>query len=208
MWQRLSLGSAIASCALCLASATPAYAQETPQADDPPPAPPSPSSTAPETEPEDSQPAPQSEPLPTPSGPSTGRAPETVEGRVYLRPHRSLVVLGLGLFGIAFTASAIAGGVSDRPSDRWLLAPVVGPWIDLSKRDRSVRPCGSNDDVAKSFIVASGLVQAAGLGVLVWGLLVPEIIETRVVAPKQGSTVSITPTTLAGGAGVAALGTF
>lgn len=215
MWHRLFLGSSIV--VGVLASSAGARAQESPSSDDPP-------ATAdeapPETEPAGAKPAPQTFPLPTPpSTPSpTGRAPETVPGKVYLRPHRSLVALGLGLFGVAFTASAITGGVSDRPSDRWLFAPVVGPWVDLSKRDCSARPCGSNDDVAKSFVVASGLAQAAGLGVLLWGLLTPEIIETRVEVPKGAqreprkdetrATISIVPSSFVSGAGLAALGTF
>ncbi|MBS2015876.1 MAG: hypothetical protein JST00_23515 [Deltaproteobacteria bacterium] len=156
--------------------------------------------------------APQTEPLPTPPAPPGSPAPETVPGKVILRPHRSIVLLGVGMFGSAFVASAIAGGISERPSDRWLFAPVVGPWVDLGNRDCAARPCGSNDDVAKAFVVASGMAQAAGIGVLVWGLLAPEVIETRVVAPKSSSArapeVAIVPSSWPDGVGVAALGTF
>lgn len=202
---RLFLGGALVASAVVFAPHA--------RADDTPVIAPEPTTTEaarpPAPDPESAVPAPQTEPVPTPEG---TRVPETVQGRVYLRPHRSLVLLGVTLFGVAYTSAAITGAVSDRPSDRWLLAPFVGPWIDLGQRDCVGRPCGSNDDVAKTFVIASGLAQAAGLGILVWGLLAPEVIETRVEVPKKGAgagaTLSVTPTSFVGGAGVAALGTF
>lgn len=119
-----------------------------------------------------------------------GRVPWTVAGKISLRPHRAIVTLGATIFTLAYAPAAVVGVTSDRDSDRALLAPFAGPWLALAQRDCAAQPCGSNDDVAKAFTLASGFAQAGGLAIVIWGLVVPEIIETRIETTPPPSSSS------------------
>lgn len=123
------------------------------------------------------------------------------------RPVGALIA-GLTLFAMSYAPAAYA---ASQTNDKWLYAPVVGPWIDLATRPACsaagtttvngitvalpVDPC-LGDNVAKAVIIASGAIQ--GLGALITLIALPA--HAHVVEKK----FAIVPT----GLGAAAFGTF
>lgn len=122
------------------------------------------------------------------------------------RPTGALVA-GVTLFTMAYAPSAYA---ASQTNDKWLFAPVVGPWIDLATRPACtaaaplvngqavslpIDPC-LGDNVARAMIIASGAMQ--GLGALITLIALPA--HAHVVEKK----FAIVPT----GLGAAAFGTF
>jgi len=138
-------------------------------------------------------------------------APATVEVETRNAPHKALLRLGLVLFGGAYVGSAVVGAASPRTADRYLFIPVVGPVADLLDRGCSERGCGPDDDVAKSFLVASAVVQTAGIAFAVAALFTDEV-ESKRVDPKtlaaSGERPMLAPVALPGGAGVTAITRF
>lgn len=123
------------------------------------------------------------------------------------RPVGALVA-GVTLFTMAYAPSAYVA--SQSPGDKWLFAPVVGPWVDLATRPACtasaplvngqavslpIDPC-LGDNVARAMIIASGALQ--GLGALITLIALPA--HAHVVEKK----FAIVPT----GLGAAAFGTF
>ncbi len=92
-------------------------------------------------------------------------------GRVETTRKTSMLVGGLILTGLAFLPTAYVGARSSRASDRVLLVPVAGPWIDFAGRDKCVAPRGSEnlpvdpcigETANRVGIVVSGIVQGFG----------------------------------------------
>lgn len=92
------------------------------------------------------------------------------------RPSRTLLLTGGAIFLGSYAASAIASAIVGTDGDRWLALPVAGPWIALGERQTSCGfgDCGFHEDVNLIGITASGVAQAAGLGLMLASLFVSE----------------------------------
>jgi hypothetical protein len=136
---------------------------------------------------------------------------DTSERTVEHRPNRTLLSTGVGIFVVSYGASAVAGAISDRESDKNLFIPVVGPWMDLGDRSCSTAdPCGNREDINKAMIITSGVVQGAGVLMALGSLIIPEtttVTEKRTTAKNEPS-VAVTPVSFGAGAGVGAVGRF
>src|SRR5882724_2963047 len=65
-----------------------------------------------------------------------------VEGRpvpagyhVEMRPRKGLVISGAIVFGVPYFLSLSVAASSKNDADRWLYAPLVGPFVDLGRRN-------------------------------------------------------------------------
>ena len=138
--------------------------------------------------------------------PSDSYAERTVERR----PNRTLLSTGVGILVVSYGASAVAGAISDRESDKNLFIPVVGPWLDLGNRDCGTDPCGNREDINKAMLITSGVVQGAGLLMALGSLVIPEsstVTEKRSTA-KVKPEVRVSPVSFRAGAGLGAIGRF
>lgn len=132
-------------------------------------------------------------------------------GRVESTRSTGALVGGLTSFALAYAPSAYVGSQSSM--DRALLAPVIGPWLDLANRPScstssqialaassvGVDPC-IGDTATRVALVVSGVVQ--GLGVLVTMFGLPA--HSEVGASSRSLRVAVVPTGLGG----ALVGTF
>jgi hypothetical protein len=136
------------------------------------------------------------------------------ERRIAHRPNRPLLTTGASIFVLTYGASVISGIISDRDADKKLFIPVVGPWLDLGQRDCNVAtPCGTNEDVAKAFIITSGVVQGVGVLMALGSFLIPETttVEERSSTAKakvEKPSVKVLPVSFGAGAGIGAVGRF
>jgi hypothetical protein len=121
-------------------------------------------------------------------------------------PNRPMLVTGVVVLGGTYAASAIVAAASDRKADDKLFLPVVGPWLDLKKRDCDVNDCG-NDTFNKALLIGDGALQGLGALTLVLSFVIPESTkkpwyligdEHLSVAPQVGTAVT----------GLAAFGQF
>jgi hypothetical protein len=96
---------------------------------------------------------------------------------------------------------------SDHDGDKWLYAPLAGPWIDLATRgcsnDIQTGTCGTNG-FERAALIGSGSLQALGvLGVLA-GFAIPQ--KRLVTTTGQWH---LAPASFSGrGQGIMAFGTF
>jgi hypothetical protein len=135
------------------------------------------------------------------------------------RPRRWPLIAGGVAFGVTYGASVLVAAADDeRLPTAWLNVPVFGPWIFVSKWQgfRSTVP-GSDDPLpgmatffSDIYLVADGLIQAAGLVLLTYGGLSHESVLV-VDAPTARARFRLTPvpTMLGRGApGLGLVGTF
>ncbi len=184
--------------------------QETP-APPPPPAP----KPAPKPAPVVIAPNPSSPPDSvrlTPAPRTVSRAPsipsdaEVEDIRRYsVLPNRPMMTTGFTVFAITYGASVAVGASSERPGDRYLFTPVVGPWLSLANRDCNRDPCGYDEDSNRILLVADGVLQGLGALLLVGGLFIPEKIEETRVPSRS---IKMTPISVRGGAGIGVSGLF
>jgi hypothetical protein len=121
----------------------------------------------------------------------------TIEEKV---PNAALITSGAVMLGIPLAASTVVASTSSRESDRYLYAPVVGPWMDLARRGECAGPdCGVNTTRDNVLLVANGILQGAGALQIAAGFIFP---RTKTVTRTTG--VHVTPT----GLGLAAYGSF
>lgn len=136
---------------------------------------------------------------------------DTSERTIEHRPNRTLLSTGVGIFVVSYGASAVAGAISDRDSDKNLFIPVVGPWMDLADRNCSTaEPCGNREDINKAMIITSGVVQGAGVLMALGSLIIPEtttVTDKRTTA-KTKPSVAVSPVSFGAGAGIGAVGRF
>lgn len=136
---------------------------------------------------------------------------EKTEVLPYNRP--LLVAGGITLVG-SYAASAIVGAASDQDADKRLFIPVVGPWLDMGQRACGFGDCATESDIHNVLLIGSGVAQAAGLGLMVASLFVPEETrETRSTtmkaAPPPKPEVMVLPASMGpAGAGAFAIGRF
>jgi hypothetical protein len=126
--------------------------------------------------------------------------PPADDVRVERRLMPELYVTGPILFGFTYGATvAITAGVAQKPdvgrATAYAAIPIVGPWVLL----------GSNLPTMSytAALVASGIGQAAGLGVTIAGLLVRRDVKVPTIATDK-VRVSFVPA----GGGAYAIGSF
>jgi hypothetical protein len=140
------------------------------------------------------------------------------------RPRKGLVVSGSLVFGIPYFLSLSVAASSKYDPDRWLYAPVFGPFVDLGKRKESCTTFGngtfgttttcSDDSSERFFLMADGLMQAAGATMFILGMALPQKLLVRDDAPFVGSkqspfTWAVAPRTMGrSGYGLGLAGTF
>ncbi|MGE0787572.1 MAG: hypothetical protein AB7S26_17995 [Sandaracinaceae bacterium] len=130
------------------------------------------------------------------------------------RPIWGLVASGAAVLGVfyflhAVLVSPLAGWSLDfglQPewgTFRWLgVIPLAGPWIQAA-----IKPGSWDDDGWAGYLLATGLLQAAGLAMLLVGVLVQET-ETYYADLGGGVELGVLPTVTTEGAGLMALGRF
>lgn len=140
---------------------------------------------------------------------TTEYAPPADKVRTSYSPHKGLLISGASILGSTYATSAIVGATSSNDSDRKLYIPVVGPWLDMADRSCRFGDCGAKEDMNNALLLASGVSQAAGLGLLIAGLIVqdPGRSGAQAKAPPKPE-IHVLPTSVGAGPGVGAVGTF
>jgi hypothetical protein len=121
------------------------------------------------------------------------RSSDAVEMRGYLGPGDSIpgggrvestrstgaLAAGIVVLTLAYAPTVYVGAASGQPSDRVLFAPVVGPWLDLSRRAACVEPQSSIplpvdpcivETATRAALVTSGALQGLGAVMTLIGL--------------------------------------
>ncbi len=129
-------------------------------------------------------------------------SPDLVPGR----PDPLLVTTGAVIFGVPYVFSVFGAAASNVSADKWLYAPVVGPWGDLIARLTCTSSSTCKGDIGPTALplMLSGLGQAAGVGILIKALIDPPKGH-RVATDTH---VHVVPTSYVGGAGLQAYGAF
>ena len=121
-------------------------------------------------------------------------------------PDASLLSSGAFLLGTTYAASAIVAATSQREADHKLYVPVAGPWMDLMKRERCAgRTACASETANRVLLVADGVLQGIGALQVLGAFAFPR--KFTEVVPRAGH-VHVTPTAMAGGAGITAYGAF
>jgi hypothetical protein len=115
-----------------------------------------------------------------------------------------LTMTGAVLFSIPYAASVAIAATSGVAADTWLYAPVIGPAGSLVARSTCGEPGCRGPDLGSVALplVLDSVVQAAGVGVVVYSVARPSK-----PVPAVGD-VRVLPTTYRGGAGLSAFGVF
>lgn len=159
---------------------------------------------APQPQPVYAQPA-----YPPPAQPARPAQPRTVT-----RPNLGLIVSGAVLLGVGWVANIISGlPAGDDPFDsgsepEWdafrltSIIPVAGPWIQLG-----VKPTTFAQDYWAPWLIIDGLLQLAGVTMLIVGIATPRT-QTTVAANEGGLQMALVPRVGPDQAGAALVGTF
>ncbi len=128
-----------------------------------------------------------------------------LDGKVETTRAWSALGFGAALFVGAYIPSLIVGATSS--SDHWLLAPVIGPWIDYATRDAcqvTVDPTSCFGDSAQRIgMIFDGIIQGTGFVLVLVGLPTASMITWG----KEGkNALRITP--MLGHSGLSLSGTF
>ena len=89
------------------------------------------------------------------------------------RPHRVLLTTGAVVLIGSYATSAIVAAKSDRRADEKLFLPVVGPWLDLKRRDCGTHPC-DHETANKALLIGDGALQGFGALSVLLSLIIPE----------------------------------
>lgn len=87
------------------------------------------------------------------------RAQQRLDTVEYTGPDRGLLKGGAWTLGLSYAPALVVGIASPLPEDRYLLAPVAGPWLDFAKRDC---PSCTHEGWNKALLVTDGLIQGVG----------------------------------------------
>jgi hypothetical protein len=127
-----------------------------------------------------------------------------VEGRpvppgyhIETRTRKGLVISGSIIFGVPYLLSMSVAASSHYQADRWLYAPVIGPFANLATRSDDCNPNGgqsgssttvtcTSDSGARFFLMMDGLMQTAGATLFILGLALPQTLLVRDDAPYVG----------------------
>jgi hypothetical protein len=133
---------------------------------------------------------------------------DTVE---YTGPDRGLLHSGIWTLGLSYVPALVVGIESTLPEDRYLFAPVAGPWIDFAKRDC---PTCNHEQLNKVLLVTDGIIQGVGALEIVGSFFFVEHTTVSRTAsddsdePKSDFQLHVVPTRVAGAYGLAAIGKF
>lgn len=196
----------------------PSYAQPPPAQQPPPSAPPY-AQPAPQPQPY-AQPQPYPQPYPQPSPQPYYAQPQPYaqpapppQTRTEMRPNLGLVITGAVMLAVSWIIhgaliSPFAGYSLDLGfQDQWAtfratgFIPLAGPWVQLA-----VKPNGTGSDGWGPYLVVDGVLQAAGLTMLILGLVLQE--EHTVVARADAPSFAIAPMIGPALTGLAASGRF
>lgn len=111
------------------------------------------------------------------------QAQQRVDTVEYTGPDRGLLKGGIWTLGLSYAPALVVGIASPLPEDRYLLAPVAGPWIDFAKRD-----CTSceHEGWNKALLVTDGIIQGVGaLEILGSFMFVEHSTSTRTVSSSK-----------------------
>jgi len=131
---------------------------------------------------------------------------DTVE---YTGPDRGLLRAGAWTLGLSYTPALVVAIASPLPEDRYLFAPVAGPWLDFAKRDCT--DC-KHETLNQVLLAADGVFQ--GLGALqIFGsfLFVEHTVVSRPARSdrsKNALDLQLLPMRVSGGYGLKAIGNF
>ncbi len=144
----------------------------------------------------------------TTAGPSTPqpRPADTITVRRSMTPNRPWLIGGAALLVGTYVPTAVIASTEGRNiEDSNLLIPVVGPWLNLA--DRRCDACsGETGNVA--LVIGSGVLQAAGVGMVIMSFLIPEKIEAATIQAGPFK-LNVTPTQVGrSGMGLGAVGVF
>jgi hypothetical protein len=144
----------------------------------------------------------RAEPVPTIAPP----APEH-PGRV----DPMLVMSGAVFLGIPYVTSVAAAATSYIPADKFLYLPLAGPAVDLVVRNTcSTEGCKGDLGTVALPLTLDALAQAAGLTMIITAFTSPgqPPVSAYAKADPPRPQLRVMPSAYAGGAGVAAFGTF
>lgn len=131
--------------------------------------------------------------------------PEQVQ-RQLVRPNFPLLVGGATMIAVTYLPGVVVAATSDHDGDKNLYIPLVGPWIDLIDRGGCGTSC-ETEAAYKTLLVASGVAQLVGTGLVFASFLVPEKRERTIYSPS--SRPLVVPTQMGrAGAGLAVIGRF
>jgi len=135
------------------------------------------------------------------SAQENGRVVTTERPRVVTyekRPNAPLLVTGGLIFAASYITGVVVAAESPRKEDKSLYAPVVGPWIDIARRD----DCNASDtacntqNTERGLLIAMGIAQGVGAVLAVASFFIPErnLVERVVITPmayKGGGGVGV-----------------
>jgi len=139
------------------------------------------------------------------------RAQHRVDTIEYTGPDRTLLRGGAWTLGLSYAPALVVGAASSLPADRYLLAPVAGPWIDFAKRDC---PTCAHETTNKVLLVTDGIIQGIGALEIVGSFLFIEhssVTRTASLTSSDGKpapTLHVVPSRFSGGYGLTAIGNF
>ena len=135
-----------------------------------------------------------------------GGAQARVDTIEYSGPDRGLLRSGVWTLGLSYAPALSAGIAGKVPEDRYLLAPVAGPWVDFGRRD-----CTSceHESLNRVLLVTDGLIQDVGTLEILGSFLLTEHSVVQRTARTDGKLhLHLSPTRVAGAYGMTAFGTF
>jgi hypothetical protein len=131
---------------------------------------------------------------------------DTVE---YTGPDRGLLRAGAWTLGLSYAPALVVAIESPLPEDRYLYAPVAGPWLDFAKRDCT--DC-KHETANQVLLATDGVFQSIGaLQILGSFLFVEHTVVTRPArshGSKNALNLHLVPIRVAGGYGLKAIGNF
>lgn len=146
--------------------------------------------------------------------PSETYAQPMMEPEDETRPNLGAIIPGAVLLGVGWIANFIVGlpagddpFVSGGAGDEWdafrlaSIIPVAGPWVQLA-----VKPTDFDQDYWATWLIIDGLLQAAGLTVLIVGIATPSHSRGRASVP--GPSLALRPSASPGHAGLSLVGSF
>ena len=93
------------------------------------------------------------------------------------RARTGMIAGGLTMFGVPYLISVLVGaGGADSGCCNAMYIPVVGPFVQMGSVHSGD---ASADSVADVFLVLDGLLQAAGVGMFIYGIAVPKTVLVR-----------------------------
>jgi hypothetical protein len=144
---------------------------------------------------------------------STALAPQAsaqqrVDTMEYTGPDRGLLKSGVWTLGLSYVPALVVGVASPLPEDRYLLAPVAGPWIDFAKRDC---PSCAHEGWNKALLVTDGVIQGVGALEILGSFLFVErttVTSTARVSKKPKALALHVVPRFMGSYGLTAIGEF